>query len=146
MLCFGKRLFTCLSLSCTILMIAYLSLTTSIYIYCIWHFGSEPFALCLALDRYWPCYSTNYEKKLEQPQVLKDLTVRFPPFIQSIWFIFLLITWEREGYLNLWITPGKKLGQLKHTHFCLKMGCGIKKKKQQNIQQNIVWRDISLNF
>lgn len=62
-LSFGKRLLTGLSLSCTILTIAYLNLTTPIYRYCIRHSGSEPFALCLALDRHWLCYSANEQWK-----------------------------------------------------------------------------------
>lgn len=40
---FEKRLLTGLSLSCPILMAAYLNLTTPVYRYCTWHSGNELF-------------------------------------------------------------------------------------------------------
>lgn len=146
---FGNRLLTDLSLSCTILMIAYLNLTTPIYRYCVWHSGSEPFALCLALDRHWLCYSTNEQPKKSELPALKVLTVRFFPFIRSMDSFLNNLGEGRTFEACLTAVTAfpamyselswKKIGQQKHTHLCLKMGCGIWK-------NNMGWRNISLNF
>lgn len=63
---FGKRWLTGLSLSCTTLVIAYFNLTTLFTCYCIRHSGIKPFDLCMALERYWLCYSTTNQPTKNQ--------------------------------------------------------------------------------